>query len=161
MAKMKLKKVLAIGHVQSISRDMTEYFVPTGTLMVVKPIKKKSSTPAGIILEEKVLDSLNTMIFAEVIAIGPGTLSPDGDPIPITDIKKGDIVAYDSKARRICTHFTKLITTGDKERSAETEIIDYEDVLATIKNPDEAFKDDSTNEEDPSSLAKIGNGSST
>jgi chaperonin GroES len=68
-------------------------FKPLGDRVLVKPIKKEESkTKSGIIISESMTQ--NQKVNGEVIEIGTGIFSQNGDRIPMT-VKRGDVVMYE------------------------------------------------------------------
>ena len=65
-------------------------FEPMHNLMIVRIIPQSKKTAGGIILAEGA-KSLSPLNKAEVLAVGPGYIQPDGSYIPMK-IKEGDIV---------------------------------------------------------------------
>jgi len=63
---------------------------PLDDRIVVRPIKKEEMTKGGIILPDTAKEKPQE---GEVIAVGPGKLTEDGNRIEM-DIKKGDKVMY-------------------------------------------------------------------
>jgi chaperonin GroES len=63
---------------------------PLGDRLVVKPIVKEEVTKSGIVLPDTAKEKPQE---GEVIAVGPGRLTDEGQRIPV-DIKVGDIVIY-------------------------------------------------------------------
>ena len=64
-----------------------------GDRILVKPIKKEESkTKSGIIISESMTQ--NQKVNGEVIEVGTGIFSQNGDRIPMT-VKRGDIIIYE------------------------------------------------------------------
>ena len=63
---------------------------PLGDRLVVKPIAKEEVTKSGIVLPDTAKEKPQE---GEVLAVGPGRLTDDGQRIPM-DIKVGDIIIY-------------------------------------------------------------------
>jgi chaperonin GroES len=63
---------------------------PLGDRLVVKPIAKEEVTKSGIVLPDTAKEKPQE---GEVLAVGPGRLTDDGQRLPL-DIKVGDIIIY-------------------------------------------------------------------
>jgi chaperonin GroES len=63
---------------------------PLGDRLVVKPISKEEVTKSGLVLPDTAKEKPQE---GEVLAVGPGRLTDDGQRIPM-DIKVGDIIIY-------------------------------------------------------------------
>ena len=63
---------------------------PLADRLVVRPIEKEDVTKGGIILPDTVKEKPQE---GEVLAVGPGRMSDDGDRISM-DVKAGDIIIY-------------------------------------------------------------------
>jgi len=63
---------------------------PLADRIVVRPIAREEITKGGIVLPDTAKEKPQE---GEVLAVGPGRLSDDGNRIPM-DIQKGDIVLY-------------------------------------------------------------------
>ena len=63
---------------------------PLADRLVVRPIEKEEVTKGGIILPDTAREKPQE---GEVLAVGPGRMSEDGDRIAM-DVKKGDIIIY-------------------------------------------------------------------
>jgi chaperonin GroES len=63
---------------------------PLGDRLVVKPIVKEEVTKSGIVLPDTAKEKPQE---GEVLAVGPGRLTDEGQRIPM-GIKVGDIVVY-------------------------------------------------------------------
>jgi chaperonin GroES len=63
---------------------------PLGDRLVVKPIQKEEITKSGLVLPDTAKEKPQE---GEVLAVGPGRLTDDGERIPM-DVKVGDIVIY-------------------------------------------------------------------
>ena len=63
---------------------------PLADRLVVRPIEKEEVTKGGIVLPDTVKEKPQE---GEVLAVGPGRLSEDGNRIAM-DVKVGDIVLY-------------------------------------------------------------------
>jgi chaperonin GroES len=63
---------------------------PLGDRLVVKPIAKEEVTKSGIVLPDTAKEKPQE---GEVLAVGPGRLTDDGQRIPM-DVKVGDIIIY-------------------------------------------------------------------
>lgn len=70
---------------------MTINFNPLGDRVVVKPQKKEEKSAGGILLTDSV--NRGEKVTGEVIAIGKGIFSQNGERIPMT-VKIGDTVLY-------------------------------------------------------------------
>lgn len=63
---------------------------PLADRLVVRPIEREDVTKGGIILPDTVKEKPQE---GEVLAVGPGRMSDDGDRISM-DVKTGDIIIY-------------------------------------------------------------------
>ena len=63
---------------------------PLADRLVVRPIEKEEVTKGGIILPDTAKEKPQE---GEVLAVGPGRISEDGDRIAM-DVKVGDIIIY-------------------------------------------------------------------
>jgi chaperonin GroES len=63
---------------------------PLGDRIVVKPIAKEEVTKGGIVLPDTAKEKPQE---GEVIAVGPGRMTEEGNRIAL-DVKKGDTVVY-------------------------------------------------------------------
>ena len=70
---------------------MTINFKPLGDRVVVKPQKKEEKSTGGIILTDSV--NRGEKVVGEVVAIGGGIFSQNGERIPMT-VSVGDSVLY-------------------------------------------------------------------
>ncbi|KAF5199042.1 10 kDa chaperonin [Thalictrum thalictroides] len=66
---------------------MAKRLIPSLNRILVEKILPPLKTNAGILIPEKI-NKLNT---AKVVAVGPGKLTTDGKPIPVS-VKEGDTV---------------------------------------------------------------------
>ena len=68
-------------------------FKPLGDRILVRPHEKKENkTASGIILTES--SSQSQKVYGEVVSIGTGIFSQNGERIPMT-VQVGDIVMYE------------------------------------------------------------------
>ena len=88
---------------------------PLGDRVVVKPLPKEEVTKGGIVLPDTVKEKPQE---GEVIAVGPGKLTEDGNRVAM-EVKKGDIVLY-----------AKYAGTDIKEDGEELIILRESDILA-------------------------------
>ena len=91
---------------------------PLTDRLVVRPIEKEDVTKGGIILPDTVKEKPQE---GEVLAVGPGRMSDDGDRISM-DVKAGDIIIY-----------AKYGGTEIKVDGKELLILRESDVLAKIE----------------------------
>jgi len=63
---------------------------PLADRVLVRPIEREEVTKGGIVLPDTAKEKPQE---GEVLAVGPGRLSEDGERIPM-DVKVGDIVIY-------------------------------------------------------------------
>jgi chaperonin GroES len=63
---------------------------PLADRLVVRPIEKEEVTRGGIILPDTAKEKPQE---GEILAVGPGRMSEDGQRIAM-DVKKGDIIIY-------------------------------------------------------------------
>jgi len=63
---------------------------PLGDRLVVKPIQKEEITKSGLVIPDTAKEKPQE---GEVLAVGPGRLTDDGERIPM-DVRVGDIVIY-------------------------------------------------------------------
>jgi chaperonin GroES len=94
---------------------MATKFQPLGDRVVIKPLPKEEVTKGGIVLPDTVKEKPQE---GEVIAVGPGKLTDDGNRIAM-EVKKGDIVLY-----------AKYAGTEVKEDGEELIILRESDILA-------------------------------
>ena len=92
-------------------------FVPLGERIVIKPIEQESTTKGGIYLPDTAKEKPQE---GEVIAVGPGRISDDGNRIPM-ELAKGDRVIY-----------SKFAGTEYKDGDDELLILRESDILAKI-----------------------------
>ena len=90
---------------------------PVGDRIVVKPIKREETTKGGIILPDTAKEKPQE---GEVIAVGPGRFTVDGNRIEM-EVKKGDKVMY-----------AKYAGTEIKLDDEELLILRESDVLAKV-----------------------------
>jgi len=69
---------------------MTVKIKPLADRLVVKPIEREEKTKSGLILPDTAKEKPQE---GEVLAVGPGKLSDEGNRIPM-DVKVGDLVIY-------------------------------------------------------------------
>ena len=91
---------------------------PLNDHVIVKPLSKEEKTSAGIILPETV--SKEKPEKGEVIAVGPGKLSDNGNRLPMS-VKVGDKII-----------FTKYSPNEIKVDSQEYLVLSESDILAII-----------------------------
>ena len=63
---------------------------PLGDRVVIKPAKREEMTKTGLVLPETAKEKPQE---GEVVAVGPGKMTDDGERIAI-DVKVGDVVVY-------------------------------------------------------------------
>jgi len=63
---------------------------PLGDRIVVKPVAKEEVTKGGIVLPDTAKEKPQE---GEVVAVGPGRVTEEGNRIPL-DVKKGDKIVY-------------------------------------------------------------------
>ena len=81
-------------------------FRPLGDRVLIKPSEKKEAkTAGGIILSDTATQAQK--LYGEVISVGTGIFSQNGDRIPMT-VEVGDIVVYEK------SYATNEITIGDE-----------------------------------------------
>jgi chaperonin GroES len=88
---------------------------PLGDRVVIRPTKKEEVTKGGIVLPDTAKEKPQE---GEVIAVGPGKLSEEGNRIPM-EVKVGDKVIY-----------AKYAGTEIKEDDEELIIARESDILA-------------------------------
>lgn len=88
---------------------------PLGDRVVIKPLPREEITKGGIVLPDTVKEKPQE---GEVIAVGPGKLTDDGNRMAM-EVKKGDIVLY-----------AKYAGTEIKEDGEELIILRESDILA-------------------------------
>ena len=89
-------------------------FAPLGERVVVKPLDKEEVRASGIILPDTVKEKPQE---GEVVAVGPGRLSDDGNRVPM-DVEVGDTVVY-----------SKYSGTEYKEGEVEYLVLREDDIL--------------------------------
>ena len=92
-------------------------FVPLGERVIVKPIEQDQQTKGGIFLPDTAKEKPQE---GEVVAVGPGRVSDDGNRIPM-ELSNGDKVIY-----------SKFAGTEYKEGDDEYLILRESDILAKI-----------------------------
>ena len=92
-------------------------FVPLGERVIVKPIEQEQTTRGGIVLPDTAKEKPQE---GEVVAVGPGRMSDDGQRIPM-ELAKGDRVVY-----------SKFAGTEYKDGDEEYLILRESDILAKI-----------------------------
>jgi chaperonin GroES len=92
-------------------------FVPLGERVIVKPTEQEQTTRGGIVLPDTAKEKPQE---GEVIAVGPGRISDDGQRIPM-ELAKGDRVVY-----------SKFAGTEYKDGNDEYLILRESDILAKI-----------------------------
>ncbi len=92
-------------------------FVPLGERVIVKPIEQEQQTKGGIFLPDTAKEKPQE---GEVVAVGPGRVSEDGNRIPM-ELSNGDKVIY-----------SKFAGTEYKEGDDEYLILRESDILAKI-----------------------------
>ena len=92
-------------------------FVPLGERVIVKPIEQDQQTKGGIFLPDTAKEKPQE---GEVVAVGPGRVSDDGNRIPM-ELSSGDKVIY-----------SKFAGTEYKEGDDEYLILRESDILAKI-----------------------------
>ena len=63
---------------------------PLGDRIVVKPVAKEEVTKGGIVLPDTAKEKPQE---GEVVAVGPGRVTEEGNRVPL-DVKKGDTIVY-------------------------------------------------------------------
>ena len=92
-------------------------FVPLGDLLIVKPTEQDQQTKGGIYLPDTAKEKPQE---GEIVAVGPGRVSDDGNRIPM-ELSKGDKVIY-----------SKFAGTEYKDGDDEYLILRESDILAKI-----------------------------
>jgi chaperonin GroES len=92
-------------------------FVPLGERVIVKPIEQEQTTRGGIVLPDTAKEKPQE---GEVVAVGPGRMSDDGQRISM-ELSKGDRVVY-----------SKYAGTEYKDGDEEYLILRESDILAKI-----------------------------
>jgi chaperonin GroES len=92
-------------------------FVPLGERVIVKPIEQEQTTRGGIFLPDTAKEKPQE---GEVVAVGPGRLSDDGQRISM-ELSQGDRVVY-----------SKFAGTEYKDGDEEYLILRESDILAKI-----------------------------
>lgn len=90
---------------------------PLGDRVLVKPVEQEERTKGGIVLPDTAKEK---PVQGEVIAVGPGAMTEEGERIPIA-VKAGDRVIYGKYAG------TKVEIDGE-----EYLIVRESDILARI-----------------------------
>src|SRR4030042_3930115 len=99
---------------------------PRADRLVVKPIQREEVTKGGIVLPDTVKEKPQE---GEVLAVGPGRISEDGNRIPM-DVEVGDIVIY-----------AKYGGAEIKVEGEEVIILRESDILAKKRTPKRAKKE--------------------
>jgi len=92
-------------------------FVPLGERVIIKPIEQEQQTKGGIFLPDTAKEKPQE---GEVVAVGPGRVSEDGNRIPM-ELSNGDKVIY-----------SKFAGTEYKDGDDEYLILRESDILAKI-----------------------------
>ena len=92
-------------------------FAPLGERIIIKPIEQEQQTRGGIYLPDTAKEKPQE---GEVVAVGPGRTTDDGNKIPM-ELKVGDRVVY-----------SKFAGTEYKDGDDEYLIMRESDVLAKI-----------------------------
>ena len=92
-------------------------FVPLGERVIIKPIEQEQQTKGGIFLPDTAKEKPQE---GEVVAVGPGRVSEDGNRIPM-ELSSGDRVIY-----------SKFAGTEYKDGDDEYLILRESDILAKI-----------------------------
>lgn len=91
---------------------------PLGDRVVVKAQEEdEARTPSGLVIPDTAKEKPQ---FGEVLAVGPGALSEDGDRMPM-DVSVGDVVVY-----------SKFGGTEIKVEGQEYLILSSRDLLAIV-----------------------------
>ncbi len=72
-------------------RDATRIPVPRNDQVIIREHPKAEEISKGGIILPDAGDQVNMMVWAEVIAVGPGGITSDGTRVPI-NVKPGDTV---------------------------------------------------------------------
>jgi chaperonin GroES len=91
---------------------------PLEDRIVVKPKESEATTASGLVIPDTAKEKPQQ---GEVLAVGPGRRSDNGDLIPV-DIKAGDVVVYSKYGG------TEITVEGD-----DVLILSSRDVLAIVK----------------------------
>lgn len=82
-------------------------FKPLGDRVLIRPTQKtEQKTKSGIIISDTVMG--NQKVYGEVVSVGTGIFSQNGERIPMT-VKVGDTVAYNK------SHANDEIEVGDEK----------------------------------------------
>ena len=92
--------------------------VPLGDRVVLKQVQAEETTKSGIVLPGTAQEKPQQ---AEVIAVGPGTLDKDGNPVKM-EVAVGDQVIY-----------SKYAGTEVKLDGEEYVVVKQSDILAIVK----------------------------
>ena len=92
-------------------------FVPLGERVIVTPTEQDQQTKGGIYLPDTAKEKPQE---GEIVAVGPGRVSDDGNRIPM-ELSKGDKVIY-----------SKFAGTEYKDGDDEYLILRESDILAKI-----------------------------
>ncbi|MDQ3386945.1 MAG: co-chaperone GroES [Actinomycetota bacterium] len=93
-------------------------FKPLGARALVKMVEREEKTASGIVLPDTAKEKPQ---IAEVVAVGEGKLSDDGERVPV-EVSEGDRIV-----------FAKYSGTEIKLDDQEYMILDSEDILGVVE----------------------------
>ncbi len=93
-------------------------FKPLGARALVKMVEREEKTASGIVLPDTAKEKPQ---MAEVVAVGEGKLSDDGERVPV-EVSEGDRIV-----------FAKYSGTEIKLDDEEYMILDSEDILGVVE----------------------------
>jgi chaperonin GroES len=93
-------------------------FKPLGARALVKMVEREEKTASGIVLPDTAKEKPQ---MAEVVAVGEGKLSDDGERVPV-EVSEGDRIV-----------FAKYSGTEIKLDDQEYMILDSEDILGVVE----------------------------
>lgn len=93
-------------------------FKPLGARALVKVVEREEKTASGIVLPDTAKEKPQ---MAEVVAVGEGKLSDDGERVPV-EVSEGDRIV-----------FAKYSGTEIKLDDQEYMILDSEDILGVVE----------------------------
>ena len=93
-------------------------FKPLGARALVKMVEREEKTASGIVLPDTAKEKPQ---MAEVVAVGEGKLSDDGERVPV-EVSEGDRIV-----------FAKYSGTEIKLDDQEYMILDADDILGVVE----------------------------
>lgn len=106
--------------------------IPSQDYVVIHPIEKQElQTESGVIVPKGAMEESNNVLYARVIAVGPGKVTSDGVRVELP-YKPGDYIAMMVGVPVCVVEQHQLITTRGKAK-AKTAIVSAQYILAKIE----------------------------